>query len=117
MNGIRRLPSVQRTETQYMVPGTTFSKLQAVADAAEGFLATEMKDNTGELPDRAHILVQTNNMRYAENVAPTTGALGYPVTAGNDIWLDGLDAIQNFQYINDTGAQQVTLIVTFYYKK
>ncbi len=116
-NAKRRSDNIQITEEQYTRPGTTFT-VQNAADTADSFTEAERRDNR-EKPVKAEVHVKTNAGLRAYGADPSSGSpeIGVPFAEGDTFWLEGNQAIKDFQWINSTGGQQVTLSVTMFYRE
>lgn len=106
----------QSTEELRLTPGITKIVDQAAADTAEA-LDSSVYIVDGEKPVAALISVTTNNVHYAYNVDPVEAGLGHLGLEGSEIILQSTDEIEDFRFINAVALEQVTLTVTYFYRK
>ena len=114
MSKKRFIPGLRQTVEAPLYPGVT-QEIQTTSDTVKSFTEAERQDSDKQEPVKAVITTTTNGARYAFGVDAASGGLGHPFPEGEKVVLWGHQAIKDFRIINDTGGQQVTFSVTFFY--
>ena len=64
----------------------------------------------------ALVTVETNDIRFAFGVAPTTAGMGHILTAGQSIMLRGGQSVRKFQFVSKTADSAGVVHITVYYE-
>ena len=91
-------------------------------DVAQSFSNDQLLNSSGSLPIACLITVEGNDIRYAHNTTPVSGAEGDVNALGHSLYLrssyliSNSRNIQNFQFINHTAGNNADIMATMFYE-
>ena len=88
----------------------------ASTNTAQGLTAGNVTHATYGKASSALVSVETKSIRYTlGGTSPTTGGVGAPVAAGQQIELNTFDGIDAFEFVSSVADQAATLHVIYEY--
>ena len=91
-------------------------------DTAQSFSNAQLLDSEGNLPIACLVTAEGNDVRFAHNTVPVSGADGDVNALGHSLYLrsnyliSNTRNIQNFQFINHTAGAHADIMATMFYE-
>ena len=107
----------------YIISGTARETFHIVCtDTAQSFSNDQLFNLSGHLPISCLVTVEDNDIRFAYNATPISGAEGNVNALGHSLYqrssflISNSRDIQNFQFINHIAGNNADIMVTMFYE-